>query len=189
MQKPIYVGKNMCEWAAATIATCDWRLLVLPQPKTTLEDSLMSQTISRFDFKCFDNKDVNAKKSYSLQYIIYKKGFCWKVLIDPGRTWTCNLRCRKPTPYPLGHRAPVTMHQILVLSDPPRFQHSSSCPLGHLWTFLNPLISLPHPLDYTLEVYICVPADFQFSPILCTYYKNGKTNDFSMSKKVAAKLH
>ena len=24
---------------------------------------------------------------------------------DPGRTWTCNLRCRKPTPYPLGHRA------------------------------------------------------------------------------------
>ena len=27
--------------------------------------------------------------------------------VDPGRTWTCNLRCRKPTPYPLGHRADV----------------------------------------------------------------------------------
>ena len=33
-----------------------------------------------------------------------------KILIkvfDSGRTRTCNLRCRKPTPCPLGHRAAV----------------------------------------------------------------------------------
>ena len=30
---------------------------------------------------------------------------CPKVKYDPGRTQTCNLWFRRPTPYPLGHRA------------------------------------------------------------------------------------
>jgi hypothetical protein len=29
---------------------------------------------------------------------------------DPGRTRTCNLWFRKPTPYPLGHRAACVLH-------------------------------------------------------------------------------
>ena len=28
-----------------------------------------------------------------------------KIINDPGRTRTCNLRFRRPTPYPLGHGA------------------------------------------------------------------------------------
>ena len=30
---------------------------------------------------------------------------------DPGRTRTCNLRFRRPTPYPLGHRASCMVHK------------------------------------------------------------------------------
>ena len=34
--------------------------------------------------------------------------------IDPGRTRTCNLWFRRPTPYPLGHRALVIVHIVHV---------------------------------------------------------------------------
>ena len=39
--------------------------------------------------------------------------------IDPGRTRTCNLWFRRPTPYPLGHRAPCKVLDLRGMIWPP----------------------------------------------------------------------
>ena len=66
--------------------------------------------IQRFHIKTVTHNVKCTKKCWQLVFfpnlktsikISQRKNF------DPGRTWTCNLRCRKPTPYPLGHRADV----------------------------------------------------------------------------------
>ena len=44
-----------------------------------------------------------------------------KCLVDPGRTWTCNLRCRKPTPYPFGHRAALVIKPSWLSVNPQDF--------------------------------------------------------------------
>ena len=56
--------------------------------------------------------------------------------VDPGRTWTCNLRCRKPTPYPLGHRALAILHKICVSVMTQDFNtrpHSGKTYVVYLW--------------------------------------------------------
>ena len=39
---------------------------------------------------------------------------------DPGRTRTCNLWFRRPTPYPLGHRATCSLTCMMFTSPVPR---------------------------------------------------------------------
>ena len=128
---------------------------------------LWAQRMTGTKFQCFDIKDLNLnRKLFIAIYIIWKKGICWKVLVDPGRTWTCNLRCRKPTPYPLGHRAAVTKHQILVFVNPLRYQHSPLCSLGNRaayefslillisWKLVQNLVARLQGRSWSIQLYI-----------------------------------
>ena len=47
----------------------------------------------------------NAATGFHLGYLTTRN--------DPGRTRTCNLWFRRPTPYPLGHRALQQLHAVL----------------------------------------------------------------------------
>ena len=104
---------------------------------------LWAQRMTGTKFQGFVIKDLNLnRKLFIAIYVIWKKGIFRKVLVDPGRTWTCNLRCRKPTPYPLGHRAAVMLH-ICVVSFSSRYFNISLQPESDsLIIYMNPFPAL-----------------------------------------------
>ena len=73
------------------------------QPKAKRKDD----SSRRFSESCAGHKRVDSDSAFArppqIQLCITRMSLYKR--IDPGRTRTCNLWFRNPTPYPLGHRA------------------------------------------------------------------------------------
>jgi hypothetical protein len=67
---------------------------------------------------------------------------------DPGRTRTCNLWLRRPTPYPLGHRANRTFYIDAI--------RAYVCLCLYVCPAMSMLACLPVCLSVCLSVYVCM---------------------------------
>ena len=85
---------------ASTCKTC-------PHMYTTIVPAWMSRTCTLIGYK----------NMMCVQLCICKYD-CGATMIDPGRTRTCNLWFRRPTPYPLGHRALNGRLDRVLIKDP-----------------------------------------------------------------------